>query len=244
MNSSRTPVIFNNWRKCWLIALAILLYITAQSVFANLIVNGDFEQNDRTTYPNYYPPPTDLAYIQVGEIVPGWTFSHSVDLYGPLNAPQNGAQFLDLVGGGPLSATYSIQQTIATVVGQTYRLDFFYGNNEQFGTYGGQASFTASLTGSGTIWSGDFTHGGDTMSNRNWTEFTVDFVADSTSTTLLFLDTNTIASIYDPTYTVAGSTLDNASIVAILPEPGGFAIVLVLSGLCAAATFARHLRRT
>lgn len=208
----------------------------------NLLTNGDFEFNDRTTYPNYYPPPTDLAYIPLGQTVPGWTFSHSVDLYGLLNDPQNGSQFLDLVGGGPISATYSIQQTFATVAGYTYRLDFFYGNNEQFASTGGQAAFTASLVGSGTLWSGNFTHGGDSMSVRNWTELTVDFVADSTSTTLVFLDTNHIASTGDPTYTVAGATFDNVSVIGILPEPAGITVAALLIIVAAGAALCPRVK--
>lgn len=236
VSHASVPIFLCNQRKFWILAFLTLAGLAPATLPAqNLLTNGDFEFDDRTSYPMYYAPPVDLAYIPLGQTVPGWTFSHSVDLYGPLNDPQQGSQFLDLVGGGPISATYSIQQSFATVIGYTYRLDFFYGNNEQFGTQGGQASFTASLVGLGTVWSGDFTHGGDTMSNRNWTEYTVDFVADSTSTTLMFLDTNHIPSTGDPTYTVAGATFDNVSVIGILPETGGRTVALAVFGVCLVA---------
>jgi hypothetical protein len=168
--------------------LAFLALASPQTLFAqNLLVNGDFEQNDRHTYANYYSS-EDLAYIPLGDTVPGWTFSHSVDLYGPVHAPQNGSQFLDLVGGGPVSQEFSIQQTFATIAGQSYQLSFFYGNNEQLAT--ALASFTASLSGAGTIWTEDFTHTGDTYYAHDWTSFTMTFVANSSSTTLAFLDTS------------------------------------------------------
>lgn len=216
--------------------LGALLLLAGVASAQNLLVNGDFESNDRTSYASYSPPPNDYAYLSLAEALPGWTFSHSVDLYGPTNSPQHGAQFLDLVGGGPLGTSFSIQQTFATVIGNTYRLDFFYGNNEAFSVQGGQASFNASLTGSSLLWSGGFTHSGDTMTVRNWTEFTVDFVADSASTTLTFLNTYNLPASWDPAnYTVAGATLDNVSVIMIVPEPGGWTMALAVGGIFLAA---------
>jgi hypothetical protein len=46
-------------------------------------------------------------------------------------------------------------------------------------------------------------------------------VANSSSTTLKFLDTSHFPTNYDPSYTVGGSTLDNISVVAVVPESGG-----------------------
>jgi hypothetical protein len=226
-----------------LIAVATLLALVDGASAQNLLVNGNFEQNDRTTYANYYVPPTDIAYIPLGDTVPGWTFSHSVDLYGALNAPQSGSQFLDLVGGGPITSTFSIQQTFATVIGGMYQLDFFYGNNEQFSVDGGSANFTASVLGAGTVWTGTFTHSGDTMTVRNWTEFTVNFVADSTSTTLLFVDNNHIPQGGTPNYTVAGATLDNVSVMAVMPEPGGWPIAGVIAAVSGSAMVSQRRRR-
>jgi uncharacterized protein DUF642 len=214
-----------------LLLFAFLTIAARQETFAqNLLVNGNFEQNDRHTYANYYAS-EDLAYIPLGDSVPGWTFSHSVDLYGPGHDPQNGSQFLDLVGGGPLSATFSIQQTFATTAGQSYQLSFFYGNNEQLAN--AMASFTASLIGGAvTIWTQDFTHTGDTYYAHDWTSFSLTFVANSSSTTLKFLDTSHFPTNYDPSYTVAGSTLDNVSVVAVVPESGGIGAGLTALAVC------------
>ena len=225
----------------WRFLLFALLTIAAQQaiVAQNLLVNGDFEQNDRRTYTNYYAS-EDLAYIPLSDTVPGWTFSHSVDLYGPVHAPQNGSQFLDLVGGGPVSQNFSIQQTFATTAGQSYQLSFFYGNNEQLAS--AMASFTASLIGAGTIWTQDFTHTGDTYYAHNWTFFTMTFVANSSSTTLNFLDTSHFPTNYDPTYTVGGSTLDNISVVALVPESGGIVAGLTTLGICVMAIATRRRR--
>ena len=224
----------------WAFLLFAFLTIAArQQTFAqNLLVNGNFEQNDRHTYANYYTS-EDLAYIPLGDSVPGWSFSHSVDLYGPVHAPQNGSQFLDLVGGGPLSATFSIQQTFATTAGQSYQLSFFYGNNEQLAT--ALASFTASLTGGAvTIWTQDFTHTGDTYYAHDWTSFSLTFVANSSSTTLKFLDTSHFPTNYDPSYTVGGSTLDNISVVAVVPESGGIGAGLMALAVCLIPIAARR----
>jgi hypothetical protein len=224
----------------WTFLLFALLTIAVrQETFAqNLLVNGDFEQNDRRTYTNYYTS-EDLAYIPVGDSVPGWSFSHSVDLYGPVHAPQSGSQFLDLVGGGPLSATFSIQQTFATTAGQSYQLSFFYGNNEQLAA--ALASFTASLTGGAvTIWTQDFTHTGDTYYAHDWTSFSLTFVANSSSTTLKFLDTSHFPTNYDPSYTVGGTTLDNISVVAVVPEAGGIGAGLAALAVCLIPIAARR----
>lgn len=194
----------------------------------NLLTNGSFEQNDRTTYANYYTS-EDLAYVPLPDIVPGWTFSHSVDLYGPIHNPQEGNQYLDLVGGGPVAATFSIQQTFTTVPGELYALTFFYGNNENLAN--ALATFTASIVGAGgIIWTQDFSHTGDTYYSHNWTEASVWFRADSSSTTLTFVDTSRFPTSYDPTYTVGGSTLDNISIV-VVPESGTLAAGLFVGGL-------------
>jgi len=206
-------------------AFALLDSVPAQ----NLLVNGDFEQNDRRTYPNYYPA-EDLAYIAQPEVVPGWSFGHSVDLYGAIHAPQNGTQYLDLVGGGPLGSEFSIQQTFATTPGAIYDLRFYYGNNENLAA--AMASFTALIIGnSGPIWSQNFTHTGDTYNAHDWTFFSTTFTADSATTILRFLDTSNFATSYDPVYTVGGATLDGV-VVSAVPEPGGVAAVAVIFGVC------------
>ncbi len=214
--------------------LLVLAGLTPATLPAqNLLINGDFEQNDLTTYPSYNSS-GDFSNLPTGQPLPGWTF-YNVDLYGPTQLPQNGTQFLDLVGYGPLTATFSLEQTFATVIGMVYRLNFFYGNNEQFADEGGMASFTASLIGSGILWSSGFTHGGDTQMNRDWTEYTIDFVADSSTTTLMFVDTSLLPATFDPNATVAGATLDNISVIALLPETGGRPAMFVILGVCLAA---------
>lgn len=204
----------------------------------NLLTNGGFEQNDRTTYTNYYPA-DDVAYVPLPEVVPGWTFSHSIDLYGAANAPREGTQFLDLVGGGPVATDFSIQQTFATVPGELYELSFFYGNNEFLAL--GMASFTASVISDlGVLWTESFTHTGDTMSVRNWTAGGTWFRADSTSTTLLFVDTSRAATDYDPTYTIGGSTLDDVKVIAVIPESGTLGAGLFVAGVVLAGLLKRR----
>ena len=220
--------------------LLLLVWLIAGSEVAvsslvpgNLLTNGGFEQNDRTTYSNYYPS-DDVAYVPLPEEVPGWTFSHSIDLYGAANLPKGGSQFLDLVGGGPLTTDFWIQQTFATVPGELYALSFFYGNNEFLEL--ASASFIASVIGgSGVIWTQTFTHTGDSMTSRNWTEGGAWFQADSTSTTLVFQDISRFATDYDPNYTIGGSTLDDVSVVAVVPESGTFAAGLFAVGIVLAA---------
>ena len=207
-------------------------------VSANLLTNGGFEQNNRTTYTNYYPG-DDVAYLPLGDELPGWTFSHSVDLYGAPNQPHGGNQFLDLVGGGPLATDFWVQQTFATVPGELYGLSFFYGNNEFLAS--ATASFIASIIGaSGVIWTETFTHTGDTMNSRNWTEGGALFRADSTSTTLLFRDSSHFATDYNPDYTVGGSTLDDVSIFAVVPESGTLAAGLFALGFVVVELLRRH----
>ncbi|HEX8679031.1 MAG TPA: DUF642 domain-containing protein [Chthoniobacterales bacterium] len=213
------------WKVC-----AALLALTAQADAQNLLVNGGFELNDRSTYANYYPT-EDLAYLAQPDVLPGWSFGHSVDLYGAARAPQSGSQFLDLVGGGPLTQTFFVEQAFATTPGQVYALSFYYGNNENLAT--ALATFTASVIGgSGTLWTQSFSHTGDTYSARNWAFFTTLFTANSASTILRFLDTSGFATDYNPSYTVGGSTLDNVAVIAAVPEPGGILTAVLIGGFC------------
>jgi hypothetical protein len=204
--------------------------LASQAGAQNLLVNGSFELNGRQTYANYYPT-EDIAYVAHPDVLPGWSFGHSVDLYGTPHAPQNGTQYLDLVGGGALTESFWVQQAFATTPGQTYALSFYYGNNENLAT--ALAAFTASiLGGSGTLWSQNFTHTGDTYYAHDWTYFTTIFTADSTSTILRFVDKSAFPTDYDPAYTVGGSTLDNVVVMSVVPEPGGIAVGVLIGGFC------------
>jgi hypothetical protein len=85
---------------------------------------------------------------------------------------------------------------------------------------------------SGIIWTEDFSHTGAIYYAQDWTSFSVTFVADSSTTTLKFLDSSHFPTGYDPSYTVGGSTLDNVMVIGVVPEPGGIAAALTTLGFC------------
>jgi hypothetical protein len=143
------------------------------------------------------------------------------------------------VGGGPVSTDFSIQQSFATIPGLSYQLSFFYGNNEQLSA--ALATCTASIIGgSGKLWTQNFSHTGDTYYAHDWTAFSMIFVADSSTTTLQFLDASHFPTGYDPSSTVDGSTLDNVMVIGVVPEPGGIAAGLMTLGFCLAPIAARR----
>ena len=190
---------------------------------ANLITNGSFETPDLA-------PAVAQGYATGSTAITGWTVlgspdntaaisiltnsygedvGGSPDPSGPVRfAAEDGVQSLDLTGPfnqGPLSG---IDQVVATTVGQAYALTFYVGNQDDaLPNYGAASSVLLTVTGHP---SKAFTTDMNTTDNVTWQEFTYDFVATSTSTTIAFTN-NTVDDNY------AG--LDNVDLELGKPVP-------------------------
>jgi hypothetical protein len=106
---------------------------------------------------------------------------------GPPNSSWNayeGSQFLDLVGYGSTGAIY---QDFTTAVGQFYRLTFAYANNPGFPAPQAQVAVYDGWGLSGAqLYSDTITHSGSAPRNIDWTLYSAQFLATTTTTELRF----------------------------------------------------------
>lgn len=139
----------------------------------------------------------------------------------------DGLVHLDLTGGGNTGAN-GVFQDIATNVGQAYRLSFYLGNATGDGT-GNSGVYILPSTIGLSIGGGaaeSFVNAGITTGGINWTKVSKNFVADSTSTRISFINQTPTGDNF------AG--LDLVSISAV-PEPSTWAMMILGIGLAGAA---------
>lgn len=166
--------------------------LSPQPALANLVVDGGFE--------------SPVIFSQWSTFGPGplggWTISSgSVEILRSYWQPSEGFQSLDTSGDG----SGVIQQTIATVVGLTYRLSFDLSGNPDGGTtiktlQAGFGTATQSFHFDTTL---------TTRTDMQWSPQTWDIVATTSSTVLSFENIGT--GPY-------GAALDNVSLT-VIPEP-------------------------
>jgi len=204
------------------VALLISLSgVGAPAMAANLLVNGDFEAS---TDPTSTPP----GWINIGH-------SDGVISYGigPLPA-FDGNYFYDLGGYGDAFGPVGdgIMQSVATIIGQSYKLSFGLSSEDVAGTselevlIGGQATFY-SLSSAGTWFL------------KGFTLQTIDFVATSAITDIKFIETqNSSGGNNDP-------LIDGVSFAAAspAPEPASWAMMLGGFGLLGASLRAQRRAR-
>ncbi|WP_426357308.1 DUF642 domain-containing protein [Pseudocolwellia sp. HL-MZ19] len=203
---------------------SILSVFCAASANANLIVNGSFEEAATGSALgggngwNFY----DSADIN------GWDGSN-IELWSTLGIDSfDGDNHAELnAAGGNGGDSWSISQTFATEIGQTYELFFAYSARLGSSTESDE-SFSVTVD--------DFSAVLDDHIVGEWSIFTNSFVADSDSATLTF----TIIDYAKYTY---GNFLDDISVVAVsnfgpaatsVPEPETLALfALSVFGLVA-----------
>jgi choice-of-anchor C domain-containing protein len=171
---------------------------------AATIINGSFELGSNVG---------GYSNIKAGSsAVTGWTIGgSSIDYIGSYWQAADGARSLDLAGLG----IGSVSQTIATVIGQAYRVSFSVAANLD----GGAAVRTGFVDVGGAQSLISFDASGNSRSNMGWEVRTFEFVALEALTTLRFsADAVTSSNNF-------GLALDNVSIDAI-PEPGTWAMLL------------------
>jgi hypothetical protein len=170
---------------------AILLTLTANANGANLITNGSFEtfvvgSNDTNMggFFRFFTPPANTD-------ITGWTVTGSSggnpnnvdDVNISLYPAYVGNYSLDLEGA--IGASGVISQSFATTAGVTYDLSFAYGNNPYGGDPGARANVL--VTGAGVLLNQDISHNTSIFAgSMNYSLFSQNFVADSSTTTLQF----------------------------------------------------------
>ncbi len=103
-------------------AAVAILSVGLPATRANLVVNGSFEAD-------IAPPASFIA----GATPSGWTLLGTgglVDVisagYGGASVASDGAQFLDLIGGGVGTLPSGVRQSLSLTGGQTYEFSFNY----------------------------------------------------------------------------------------------------------------------
>nr|WP_324258313.1 hypothetical protein [Cellvibrio fontiphilus] len=169
----------------------------AVSAQANLIVNGGFEDNNVAT--------GSWSYFSSAN-VNGWEGSN-LEIWDSMNgvvAPE-GTQHAELNAHPYTGGVFSIYQSFATVVGQTYDVSFFYSARQS-----ANEAFSFSVGTLATLLN-DHTVG-------VWNQFTGSFVANSALTTISFTTANnsTVGNFLDGVVVTASTKVNEASSLVLL----------------------------
>jgi VPDSG-CTERM motif/Protein of unknown function (DUF642) len=213
----KTPMKTKTW--CMVLpAMIALLFFTICSISrATLISNGGFEDPVLSSG-------EDRSFATGSSIGGAWIVlgtqgnTGAVALlqtnYGEPGAgvnqfnAQEGLNSLDITGSANQGLQSGVEQVITTTVGQTYLLSFYVGRASGDPTiYGTPSTVDLSINGSART---SFTNTNATPGKVNWEQFSEQFVAAGTMTTLDFFNGET-------TNDFAG--LDNVSISAVSKTP-------------------------
>ena len=220
--------------------LGLPLLLIAGSAYANLLVNGSFEQPVVTSGLNCSGI-ADCQGFNIGDPIGAgaWTvvgpgpidptkapiviLTNNYNEGGYFFQPENGNQSVDLTGQSNQGLN-GVEQTVATTSGTAYSLSFWIGHHAQDPTfYNGPAEASLEIDGSPV---GIFSNNNVPPPNLlHWEQFTYNFIASGATTTIALF-----SAASDPTQNEVG--LDNVSLAAI-PEPSSLSLFAAGLGLLA-----------
>jgi hypothetical protein len=197
--------------------MAVAVLYSAANVAHAAIINGSFEDPSVT-------PGGFQVFGNGSNALTGWTVVGAPGnvatvsgtyTSGALSFPaQAGLSFLDLTG---LSNTATgVQQLVTTTAGTTYDLSFWVGNvNDTQNIFGTTSTVNLLVDGIQTFVATNSTGG----STQTWQQFSTQFVATSSSTTIAFINADPSSDNHNG--------LDNVDITTGLeavPEPASLAV--------------------
>jgi len=167
-----------------------------------LIVNGGFETPNLSSGQwQVYPAPGIL----------GWAVDYGAGIEIQDHAagnPHSGSQLVELDSNGPGSQT-AMSQVVSTTPGQKYRLSFWHSSRPGNNQGDNATSFTVKVTStSGVIVNNTVEEPAITGSSTVWNNYTYNFIALDTQTTIQFADAGSQQDTY-------GGYLDDVSLFAL-----------------------------
>ena len=205
--------------------VAALSTAGAANAATELVVNGGFTGNAQ-------PGSSAVSAVSPAQIS-GWTvLTNYVDWsYFGWQSSDGDGYSIDLIGGYGLGA---IGQTIATEAGRTYNLTFDLSGNPDAQRAAGR--FVTVTAGGAAVGTTQYVMGPtNTRDNMLWSSRSMSFVATGALTQIVFTGTS------DPGNCCWGAALDNVSVMAAVPEPATWAMMII--GFGAAGSMVRSSRR-
>jgi hypothetical protein len=179
----------------------------------NLLVNGSFEATAQAN-----------GSWNIYSAIPGWTANPAVEIRDNVaGTAKEGSNYAELDG----YVNGAITQSFATIAGAEYTLSFWYSNRTNTAVATNGLSF-----GFGNGWIAAPGLAVNNTGDNQWSQVNYDFVAGGSTTTLSFMATGNSDSY--------GTSLDNVSVTAAIPEPSTDA--LMFGGLAAVGFIARRRR--
>lgn len=210
------------------------LLVAAGVLRADLITNGSFET----------PTVTDMSFTEFvpgGSVtIPGWTVVGAAGgvaivagdfSQGGISFPaESGLQWLDLTGL-QTNSTEGVEQTVATTPGSIYDLSFWVGNvDSPSTTFGTTSTVDVRLGGIDGSLLLAATNDSTSATTQVWQQFTAEFTAAGSTTTLDFLNGD---PSNDNTNGLDNVTLTLKPTTTAVPEPGALplaALVIIALG--------------
>ena len=185
--------------------LAALAVFATPANAQNLVFNGSFEEA-------IVNPGGSFLTLGTGSTaITGWTVSAgSIDYIGDYWNAQDGDRSIDLAG----SSLGTISQSVATTALQFYTVDFYASRNPD----GGEALRTGTISFGGTTMPFQYS-ASNSLGNMNWQLYSYTFAATGPFTLLSFAADASAGCCWGP-------ALDNVSMIAAIPEPEVWAMLL------------------
>jgi len=185
--------------------------LCAPTAYANLLINGSFEQ-----------PGTGC--FSATTMLPGWdVISGNIDVDTNTSrcsgiTAADGDYFIDLLG---TSYPATIEQSFQTTAGSSYLVSFWFGGNSQWQYLGypndGPIKAMNAILGGDVFGTYSIDTSGQIATDAGWNYYSFEFVANSATTTLGFQSLNSGG--------VFGSLLDGVAVEQVeVPEPSTLAL--------------------